>query len=373
MRFIHCADIHLGCNQFNIAERSDDFFAAFSYIIDKTLEAEADALVIAGDLFHQRSIDAYTLERASICLERLRTAGVRVFLTEGNHDKQYYTEKKSWCAFLHSEGLVTLLNYGDAPVEYKGVRFVGLGFCGSLTVNRIKELAETLSALPPMPAVLLLHAGVNYMADTDSGLRCRDMDCLKGLVSYAALGHIHRPYSLDGWLFNPGSSENVHLGEAVHAERGFYDVLLDGGSLSVRLCTVPMRPVRSFTVELPEPEKILAALPDGLENSVLRLYIKTSGVIDIPPLREMLRVRTGCLYADVFAADRAVPDDERGELPELAELEKDVIAEMAREYGFADADAACRIILGLKESLLNGEAPEAVAEALYREFANADK
>ena len=50
--FVHCADLHLGCQQFNLDERWEDF-DKLSQIVDYAIEHQADYLLIAGDLFSQ--------------------------------------------------------------------------------------------------------------------------------------------------------------------------------------------------------------------------------------------------------------------------------------------------------------------------------
>ena len=89
-RFLHCADIHLGYLQYGLKERFNDFAAAFNAVIDKAigeysprrdgrripfdedLQGPVDFVILAGDLFHKRSIDALTLNQAMRALRDLR-------------------------------------------------------------------------------------------------------------------------------------------------------------------------------------------------------------------------------------------------------------------------------------------------------------
>jgi len=45
-------------------------------------------------------------------------------------------------------------------------------------------------------------------------------------VDYLALGHVHKPYEFDGWIYNPGSTETWGA-EEVAWERGYYFVEID--------------------------------------------------------------------------------------------------------------------------------------------------
>src|ERR1700692_3618485 len=108
--FIHIADTHLGYEQYGVRERFNDFSRAFWDIIDDALYREVDFLVIAGDLFHKRAIDALTLIHAIEGLKKLKARGIPVIAIEGNHDRSYYREGISWLQFLCHEEYLTLLN-----------------------------------------------------------------------------------------------------------------------------------------------------------------------------------------------------------------------------------------------------------------------
>ena len=62
--FIHIADTHLGHEQYGVRERFNDFSRAFWDITDEAVKRQVDFVVIAGDLFNKRAIDALTLIHA---------------------------------------------------------------------------------------------------------------------------------------------------------------------------------------------------------------------------------------------------------------------------------------------------------------------
>ena len=57
-QFLHFADCHIGYRQYNSRERFNDFGRAFIYIVNAAIEAKVDFVVLAGDLFEKRGIDA---------------------------------------------------------------------------------------------------------------------------------------------------------------------------------------------------------------------------------------------------------------------------------------------------------------------------
>jgi len=49
------------------------------------------------------------------------------------------------------------------------------------------------------------------------------------VVDYVALGHIHKPYSIEDWIYNPGSPETNSMDETAWPDRGclFVEILPD--------------------------------------------------------------------------------------------------------------------------------------------------
>src|SRR2546425_12743190 len=106
--FIHIADTHLGYEQYGVRERFNDFSRAFWSIIDDAVARGVDFVVIAGDLFNKRAIDAQTLIHAIEGLRKLKEAGIVVITSQGNHDRSYYRNGTTWDQFLLYPGYLTL-------------------------------------------------------------------------------------------------------------------------------------------------------------------------------------------------------------------------------------------------------------------------
>src|SRR5258708_12356297 len=107
--FIHIADTHLGYEQYGVRERFNDFSRAFWDIIDEARKRPVDFVIIAGDLFNKRAIDAQTLIHAIEGLKKLKDMHIPVIAIEGNHDRSYYRDGVSWLQFLCYQGYLTLL------------------------------------------------------------------------------------------------------------------------------------------------------------------------------------------------------------------------------------------------------------------------
>jgi exonuclease SbcD len=254
--FIHVADIHLGYEQYGVGERFNDFARAFWEIMDEAVRRQVDFVVIAGDLFNKRSIDARTLLQAIEGLRRLREREIPVIAVEGNHDRSYYRDGVSWLQFLCHQGYLTLLApqmRGGAPVIapwsrqtmlgshvdlLEGrLRVYGLPWQGSATLRCLEGLAEALAAEHAHEEaagveyrLLVMHTGIEGVVPRLQGLpSLSHFQRLRPYIDYVALGHIHKPYEFESWIYNPGSPETWSAEEAQWQERGYYFVEIDTG------------------------------------------------------------------------------------------------------------------------------------------------
>ncbi|HZS76603.1 MAG TPA: exonuclease SbcCD subunit D [Ktedonobacteraceae bacterium] len=252
--FIHIADLHLGYEQYGVRERFNDFSRAFWDIIDDGIQRDIDFLVIAGDLFNKRAIDALTLLHAIEGLKRLKERGIPVVAIEGNHDRSYYREGVSWLQFLCHEGYLMLLTprmHNGAPVLSTWqpetmlgshvdlldgrLRVYGLPWQGAATVRTMEGMAQALGEAKDEEdaagieyRLLMMHTGVEGIVPRIQGLpTMAQFSTLKPHVDYLALGHVHKPFEFDGWMYNPGSTETCGLEEAAWEDRGYYYVEID--------------------------------------------------------------------------------------------------------------------------------------------------
>ena len=248
--FIHTADNHLGYEQYGLKERFNDFARAFLAVVDAAIERQVDFFVVAGDLFNKRAIDARTLMQAKTAFERLRDAGIPAIAIEGNHDRSYYRDGISWLQFLCWDGLIQLLNptvregvpeivpfekqsLRGTYVDLKGgkIRIYGLPWYGASTARVMESFAHELEAVREVEEragvqyrVLLMHTGIEGIVPQMHGLPTYEQfQPLRGLIDYVGLGHVHKHYERDNWLYNPGSTETWGAEESAW-ERGFYVV-----------------------------------------------------------------------------------------------------------------------------------------------------
>ncbi|MDA0265365.1 MAG: DNA repair exonuclease [Cyanobacteria bacterium] len=258
-RFLHIADIHLGFDRYNNKERTKDFYFALSDVLDRyAIQVKVDFVIICGDLFEQRMIQPAVLNQAQLCLQKVKDAGIPVLAIEGNHDNCPYGTATSWLKYLSQWGLLTLLepdqNRDNGTVHYShwddasrsggyidlpcGVRVLGSHWYGAAAPQAIEQIAAAIAALPPGPenTLLMFHHGLEGQIARYSGaLRYRELLPLKAVgVDYLALGHIHKAYSEEEWVFNPGSLEANNIEEGSF-ERGAYLVEFTSAGVQAEL------------------------------------------------------------------------------------------------------------------------------------------
>lgn len=255
-RFLHLADIHLGFDRYDRKERTRDFFEAFKDALEKyALGESVDFVLIAGDLFEHRNIQPAILNQAQYCLRELQQAGIPVLAIEGNHDNRPYGTKTNWLRYLADWGLLILLEPGDVAagepfyspwdgqfggyVDLEcGVRVLGSSWYGTSAPKAIEQIAVAIKSLPPSPGqtILMFHHGLEgQIARYQGALRYPEVLPLhEAGVDYLALGHIHKSYALEGWIFNPGSTEANSVEEANY-DRGVYLVEINSAGIQAEL------------------------------------------------------------------------------------------------------------------------------------------
>ena len=347
MRFIHVADIHLGYQQYGSQARFDDFSKAFLHIVDQAIEQQVDFLLLAGDLFEKRTVDPLAMRVSIEGLGAMQKAGIPVLAVEGNHERAHYRDQYSWVDFLDALGYLRLLNprfengsailepYGDGGGAYVdlplrqdldelpgatqltgqesraalgksgGVRVFGLKYYGASTSKVFGLFANALAELNHDDiqfTILISHAGLEGQLPRYSGtLTHNDLAPLRERINYLALGHIHKPYSVDGWIYSAGSPETWNVQEAAWPERGYYLVETrpaENPDHQAELIAPPRRPFHRLRM----PVDALTE-PNAVYDAVRRLIKHKDGHIVRDPAPVVELTLTGVLPFSRFDLD----------------------------------------------------------------------
>ena len=415
-KFLHCSDAHLGFQQYNNDERFNDFGRAFAYVVDQAIDQQVDFVIFSGDLFQKRSIDPPTLIQAINNLERLRQAGIPVLAVEGNHERAHYRDKFSWMDFLAERNFLILLTPdfekdeatlnrwdgfsgayvdlipGQSPLVSdsppgKTVRVYGLKYFGASTGAAVERVTEALVHLERSRVeytILMMHAGLEGELDNVSAtIPHSAVAPLQDYVNYLALGHIHKPYQRENWIFNPGSLETSSTQETAWPQRGYYLVEVDTSrqpAHHVQLKTIPRRPFLRLTLKADAcetPDELYALVEHQMTSEAGRKRLAMPPVVEIN--------LTGTLHFSLASLDqsqiraaaeraagqvllvrinnRTVPvgfEIEADESQPRSEVERQVVRELLeRDARFQPrSEDWARLALGMKRMVLDGNAPE---------------
>lgn len=218
MKLIHLADLHLG-KQVNGFSMMEDQRYILEEIIRMIRQEEADAVMIAGDVYDKPVPPAEAVSLFDEFLETLAKMGKEVFVISGNHDS---AERLAFgSGLMNRSGIhISPVYSGEIhPVtvsdEYGDVNFWLLPFLKPVHVRRFiedekeKETVKTydqalqyvLSHLPVDPQkrnILLTHQFITGAKTSDSedfsvgGIDHVEAEHFRPF-DYTALGHIHRP------------------------------------------------------------------------------------------------------------------------------------------------------------------------------------
>ncbi len=270
MNFIHASDFHLGYAQYGLSERFRDYARAFHSVIQYAIDHKADFILISGDLFHKRNINAPTYEQAYKVLSELKekSPSTGVYAIEGNHDLAFHQDGKSWLEILNSQGLLKLIRLKEAYgvklmgdfAELDGARIFGVRYLGSSTVSAIFQISEEIKKINDARGkkytILMMHLGMEGQAKLQAAgeVPYNSLLPLRDVVDYLALGHYHIHYELDGWIFNPGSVEMISMNE-YGLPKGFYHVR-DSGAKHIIPITRPVRRIKLDTSGIASPGEL---------------------------------------------------------------------------------------------------------------------
>ncbi len=283
MNFIHASDFHLGYAQYGLLERFKDYARAFQSVIHYAIDHKAEFILISGDLFHKRNINAPTYEQAYKVLFELKekSPSTKVFAIEGNHDLAFHQDGKSWLEILNSQGLLRLIRLKEANgvklmgdfVELENVRIFGVRYLGSSTVSVIPQIAEEIKKISAANGekytILMMHFGMagQMRQEAPGEIHYNSLLPMKKAVNYLALGHYHMQYDLNGWLFNPGSVEMTAMNE-YGLPKGFYHIR-DSGAKLITPITRPVRRLKLDISSIATPDELYSDIGSRLDREPL--------------------------------------------------------------------------------------------------------
>lgn len=233
--FIHAADLHvdsplaaLGAKDAGVAARfARAGRAAVERLVARTLEEQAAFLIIAGDLFDGDWRDVSTGHFFARALGPLQRAGVRVFITRGNHDAESKMSRD--------------LPYGDnvsffsaRKAETIALESLGVALHGRSYPAREPPADFVRSYPQARPGLLnigVLHTALQGARDHAPYAPTSVEDLRRFGYDYWALGHVHAQaiVARDPWIVYPGNLQGRNVRET--GAKGAMRVTVENGRI----------------------------------------------------------------------------------------------------------------------------------------------
>lgn len=270
MRFVHTADWHIG-RQFHNVSLIEDQAHVLEQLIDSIKSAEAEALVIAGDVYDRAVPPADAVRLLSDVLSRVVLGlKVPVIMIAGNHDSP---ERLGFASdMLSAQGLHLAgpLVHPIQPVVLQDrsgpIAFYAIPYAEPAVVRERFGAADTHSHNAAMQAIVTdirtkMTVGQRAVAvahcfvaggegsDSERPLTVGGAENVDAAhfapFSYAALGHLHRPQQVSDRIQYSGSLLKYSFSEAAHAKSiTVVDIDANGQCKTERIALSPKRDLR---------------------------------------------------------------------------------------------------------------------------------
>lgn len=322
MKILHLADLHIGVENYGridpasgIHSRLNDYLARLDEAIALGLDAGVDLVLIAGDIYKNRSPNPTHQREFARRIHRLRSAGVPVFLLTGNHDVSPSAGRAHSVEIFDALGVegVTIADRprlhviptAAGPLQIIAVpwvtrhslltrddmREVSFAQLEYELRRRLERFVEQKAAEldPAHPAVIAFHGtvegatlGSERAITLGQDLSLPPSTLAQPGVAYVALGHIHKHQALrhDPPMVYPGSIERVDFGER-DEPKGCVIVEIAGGQARWSFHPLAARPFVSIEKDvrpLSDPLAAVAALigRQDLRSAVVRVELEAT-------------------------------------------------------------------------------------------------
>ncbi|TFH30443.1 MAG: hypothetical protein E4G98_02060 [Promethearchaeota archaeon] len=264
--FLHASDLHLGTSQYGNPTLSQDYVSALQQILQIALDKKVNFILLGGDFFTSRDLLPSIFDKTVQILQNFHNEcqttfqnQIPIIAIEGNHDIRRYShgkrleQKFSWLKVLHNLGLLILLDIdlerfpkeGFRPYDEKtktgsvlqigNVKIFGTSFIKHDFPEFIQHCYHHL----PDPGnqddptnldhtdksrtfnIFLQHFGIAGQMKNVPGKAYELIKNLRRKVHYLGLGHYHKGFEIENWIFNLGSAEAVSAMETTF-RRGIF-------------------------------------------------------------------------------------------------------------------------------------------------------
>ncbi|MEX9769787.1 exonuclease subunit SbcD [Morganella morganii] len=345
MKIIHTSDWHLG-QYFYTKNRLQEHLQFSDWLINLIKEQQADALIIAGDVFDTASPPSYARELYNRFVAQLQQTGCHLIVLAGNHDAvATLNESRELMACLNVDviarpepgrDLIVLNNKQNQPgaiicaVPFLRPRDILESQAGQSEAEKQqalltaiqthyqtlydKAVAKRTALGAEIPVIMTGHL-TTVGAKTSESVRDIYIGTLDAFpagafppADYIALGHIHRPQSIgdSGTIRYSGSPVPLSFDESGQ-EKSVFLLTLDNNSITA-IDAVPVpcfQPMVCLKGDFDAISRALEQFPPRDEHTQpVWLDIEIAGRDYLPDIQKRIQALTGPLAAEVLLLRR---------------------------------------------------------------------
>jgi exonuclease SbcD len=225
----HISDIHLGYAQFNLQEREEDLYELFEESIDKSIQEHVEAIIFAGDIFHNPKPNGSAIIKLAHELKKLKEKSIPVYFILGEHDISRINDVPVPFLF-HNLGLAKRLR-PDTPIKMKDLLIYGFNKQRRSNIDNgllkpFKELEKIIQSdeNKRLKKILVLHQGLSDFNRFAGEIFANNLPVG---FNYYAMGHYHDhiqknfPELDNSLVAYPGSLDLGHNESISEVEKGF--------------------------------------------------------------------------------------------------------------------------------------------------------
>lgn len=373
MRILHTADWHLG-QFFYTKSRAAEHQAFLDWLLEQAEAQQADAIIVAGDIFDTGSPPSYARELYNRFVVKLQQTGCQLVVLGGNHDSvAMLNESRELLACLNTRVIaaasedvrqqVLLLNKRDGSpgallcaIPFLRPRDILRSQSGQSGREKQQSLLEAITehyqrcwqealtqraalglTLPVIATGHLTTMGVtksDAVRDIYIGtLDAFPADCFPP-ADYIALGHIHRAQRIadSDHIRYSGSPIPLSFDELGKAKSVFQVDFHDGRFVSAEALPIPLfQPMQMIKGSLAQIEQQLAALNADADGKTIWLDIEIVTDAYLSELQRRIQELTAELPVEVVLLRRSREQREQV----IARQNNETLSELSVEEVFS--------------------------------------
>lgn len=356
MKIYHLSDIHFGKSIYGLSMLDDQRYWVEQFI-KVCNEDKPGAIVVAGDVYDRASPSGDAVELLDYMLTKLADMGIPVMLIAGNHDSgQRLSFGHSLLSKqnIHIAGTIKReLDHVSLKDEYGPVTFWLMPYTypdqviqilGDEDIHTYDQAIRRLLEEQPIDItqrnVIVSHQNVTANGiETERG----GSETMVGGIGqvdhsaysafeYAALGHIHRAYSVGREEVRfAGTPLCYHMNETKQVEKGYTEVILHDKGEEAEIRQVGIRPLHKMRYLKDTKDAIYALLEDDFgKNEYIGITITDERITpEINNYLKQLLASRGSVLMELLSTYTAFSG-------ESASAEKDAVETKPLEDLFAD-------------------------------------